>query len=173
MNNQCASNTKAYGYAEIGKALSAYHEEFCMVSSLNGNSLYKPNVSVRLQYYPFTKVTMPYASINLINLAIEQAMIVMFDRIVLEGAVEGPWSGIEEYRSLVSEGCWLVPKLDTKVVSPVPLNEDILLNIAVNQIHTGKRRVMLSFSVNCPDHISSSGLAIFEKREAFRRRLHL
>lgn len=171
MNKNYALDIRPYGGTEIGKALSAYHEEYRMVSGLCGNSLHTSDVCVCLQYYPFTKVSMPYASINLINLAIEQSLIVMFDRIVLEDAVDGPWNGIDEYRSLVSNGCWLVPRLYTKVLSPVPLNENIFFGTSINKIRPGKRRVVSSFSINCPNYISSCGLAVFEKSGIFLRRV--
>ena len=169
MNENYAIDIKPYGCNEIGEALSAYHEKYRMVSGLYGSSLHASGVCVRLQHYPFTKVSMPYASINLINLAIEQSLIVMFDRIVHEDAVNGPWNCLDEYRSSVSNGCWLVPKLDTKVLSPVSLNKDIILNTSINKIRPGKRRVVLSFSVNCPNYLTSCGMAIFEKNRIFLR----
>lgn len=167
MNQNYALDIRPYGGTEIWDALSAYHDEYRMVSGLCGRSLLTSDVCVRLKYYPFTKVPMPYASINLINLAIEQSLIVMFDRIVLEDAVDGPWKGIDEYRSLVANGCWLVPKLETKVLSPVPLYEDIFLGTTINKIRPGKRRIVLSFSIICPNYISSCGLAVFEKNGIF------
>lgn len=169
MKNIQALDIRLYEETQICKALCAYHKKYRMVLGINCTSLLEANVRVCLHHYPFTRETMPYASINLINLAIEQSLIVMFDRLVLQNAVKGPWNGIDQYRSLVSAGCWLVPKLTTKVVSPIPLGKDIYLHSIIKRIRSSKKRVVLSFFTNNPNYLSSNGLAVFEKNKVFLR----
>lgn len=169
MTNKSNLQVAIYKSIEIDKALSAYHKEHRMVKSLSDESLFVSDVCVQMEHYPFTQVSMPYASINLINLAIEQSLIVMYDRLVLTNSITGPWDSIDDYRSYVSQGCWLVPRLVTKVLSPTPLRTELNFVTSLDQIKTGKRRVALRFSVNCRGYVDSSGVAIFDAKQVYLR----
>jgi hypothetical protein len=160
-----------YGIEEISNALSPYHKEHQLVTAINSVSVKDAEMVVRLVSYPFTKQPMPYASINLVNLAIEQSLIVHYDNLVFEGVTNGPWNNVNEYRLCVSQGCWLVPKLNTKIISPVPLEKDLMIITAFKKIKIGKRRVVLDFSVVCESRFSSYGIAVFEKGKVFLRKV--
>jgi len=154
---------------EISKSLSAYHHKYQMIISHYSTEYFDlRSIVANLKEYPFTVDPMPYASINLINLAIEQAMIVHFDYDVLIGYRVGFWQDIEEYRSFVNKGKWLVPKLFTQIQKPVPIYKDIILCTEISKYRSEESKYCIWFTVAFEDYFTSEGIAIMHKNNLKR-----
>lgn len=120
---------------EINQALVPYHKEFRMVKSAEYRFDHRIfSAEILPCRYPFTFSPMSYASINLVNLAIEQALLVqMRYEISSKMAQVKLWNNIQEYDKMVSSGHWLVPKLITKLHSTVPTNRSVFLEISIKK----------------------------------------
>jgi len=147
---------------EISIALSAYLPNFQLVRRiLSTKSPNEKLIEIELSHYPFTREPMPYASMNLINLGIEQSILVHLDYEVCIGNITGFWPTINRYRELVNSGHWLVPKLETKVIHTVPLNTILSLRTRILKSWPGNKRHIIWFSAESTNYFHSKGVAVF------------
>lgn len=158
-------NDERESSTQISIALEPYIPKFRMVkhfSKLNEKSY---NIDIILGDYPFISVDVDCSSINLINVAIVQAMFVHFDNDVLQGLRKGFWQNISDYRKRVCAGHWIVPKMSTNIYRKIPLEKEISLITSITKYRNSPKRYYLWFEAESQSYFNSNGIAVFENKE--------
>jgi len=146
----------------INAALAAYRPEFRLLRGFT-YSLDEFTLLTSLTFppYPFIVNQVPYVSVNLINISVEQAMLLHLDYEIDMGYRFGRWSSIDAYRKEVDAGGWLVADLKTRVRQPVPNEATLRLKTKIDKSRYLRSTYYISFSASCLPHFTAKGLAVF------------
>ncbi len=148
----------------IGYALNAYKTEYRLIKSIEkvidkSNYLFKAS----FDSYPFTNTRMQYSSLNLINLGIEQSLIVHLDNEISKNQINGFWGSIKGFRFLVEEGYCLVPKIETKIIKPIPLCNEICIETKILKIRSQSKKCIVLFEAYSQKYFYSKGIGYIIK----------
>ncbi len=151
----------------INKALSAYLPEYHLCKEYNFVSPNESSMVLAFDRYPFTVADPPYTSVNLLNLSVQQAFLVHFDYLVATREYQGAWKSLGDYRRSVESGSWLVPKIETRIMRPVPRKRMIDCSLFINRITIGKSRCRVRYFVISEGQFECSILGIYDPSQLF------
>ena len=152
-------------HADILAALSPYRPEYRMVVEASSEIPYRHcRASVVFPVYPFILDPIPYASLSLLNLAVEQVLLTYVRFEVRYHCVETHlWSDLRDYDRKVAAGHWLVPRLQTRIRRLVPTAKPVVIKTRIAGDKLTGSSYRIEFTANSDAGFSASGTAVFVK----------
>jgi len=156
--------TGSLALGEISQALAAYRPQYQLVREAREDRS-GGNMTSWLQFddYPFTRSEMPYCSINLINLGVEQALILHLDHEVSIGKRQGFWHSLADFRALIQSGHGLVAHMETRVLDLVPLRKRLALSTRIGRARASLSRYLFRFEAVSEGLIRCSGTGLLTR----------
>lgn len=148
--------------AQIQECLSPYQREFHLANTFEYSPTTNSSVAtICFDRYPFTRRDTRYTSINLINLAVEQLMLLQLDCEAQIGTLPISPLSADEYRTKVADGNWLTPRLSTNVSTPVPRNTPLLVRSYTERRRIHTTNLYVKFHSSSKNFFHASGMVVF------------
>jgi len=150
-------------HTQISAALAPYRPEYRMVVEARcWHWDRRCRATIVLSEYPFTLEPLPYTSLQLLNLATEQVLLVYLRFEVAQHLLRTPlWHDPADYDAKVADGHWLVPQLQTRVRRPIRMGSGVPIEAAITASRLSERGYRIEFASVSEAGFSTTGSAVF------------